>query len=113
MSFRRYLDLPTVQAMVPLARAVGVFTKRVAGFYAAYSKAGGHSRKLPEKWKAKRSKVLDEAMAAAPDSLWSGGLPNRAHLTLVMWAYSPAPRRLRRFIASHPSPESPQQTTES
>ena len=98
MSYRSFLDVDIVKAFVPMAREIGVSeaARSKRGFVAAYTAAGKHEV-LGEDWKARRSQVL-ERHASDAGNLWHGGVPTRQHLMLIMWAYSPTPERLVRFL---------------
>lgn len=99
MSYRIFLDVRTMQSFVPLAKALGVLRDPdTRDFVDAYRLVGRH-RFLDEDWKAKRSEAIEQALAAPPPSWWAGGLPSRAHLHLIMWAFTPTPGRLARFVA--------------
>lgn len=92
MAQHSFLPVRAVLALVPLARGIG---KRRTPFVAAYAMAGGEER-LDERWKTMRSRALDRILPVG--QLWQGGVPTRAHLDLIMWAYSPTPERLDDFI---------------
>ncbi len=107
---RVWLDLDTVLQAVREARAVGV--SRVAagrgGFAAAFTRANGDPnalgvhRKTGRSWRARRNEFVARHMAQAKqngESLWVDGAPSARHLALAVWAYSPSPTRLRRWLA--------------
>jgi hypothetical protein len=98
------LSLSLARKFQPLAarRGVSKVARSGRGFMAAYARAGGDLRKLPRKWQAKREAFIKRHMAQVHkrrESLFKDGVPTRRHLALVMWAYSPAPTRLKAFLA--------------
>ena len=108
---RVWLDLDTVERAVDAARAVGaavVATSR-GGFAAAFRRAGGDPnrlgthRKTGRAWRSRRNEFVARHMAQVKlreEPLWVDGRPTARHLALAVWAYSPSPTRLRRWLAA-------------
>jgi hypothetical protein len=99
-----FIDLAIVETFVPVARELGICTgaRHPRGFLAAYRRAGGDHGKLPRKWLDLRSRTVAGLIAAArraSEPWWDHGVPTRRHVALIMWAFSPTPRRLRRRYA--------------
>lgn len=119
-----WLPLNVVRAAMPYAedRGVSEIARSKDGFVAAYIRARGlpHAMGLSPKdgeaWTAKRQNFLDRQLglieAYAEDMnedeshrIWEpdpgrprGERPTRHHLSLVMWAYSPEPEKLRKWL---------------
>lgn len=56
-------------------------------------------------WLEKRDAYITRSLAGAMDTpakdrWWKNGRPTRRHLALIVWAYSPTPRRLSRYRSS-------------
>lgn len=107
---RSWLDLDTVLQAVKEARAVGVSQVAAGrgGFAAAFARADGDPnalgvhRKTGRSWRARRNEFVARHMAQAEQNgepLWIDGAPSDRHLALAVWAYSPSPARLRRWLA--------------
>lgn len=103
-----WLDLDTVLAAVPAAAANGVseVARSRRGFVAAYRDADGDPNALArdghsgQDWRARRNAFVARHTAQGDaEGYWSGGAPTRRHLALVMWAYSPDPKRLRAWLS--------------
>ena len=103
-----WLDLDTVLAAVPAAAANGVseVARSRRGFVAAYRDADGDPAALArddhsgQDWRARRNAFVARHTAQGDaEGYWSGGAPTRRHLALVMWAYSPDPKRLRAWLS--------------
>lgn len=95
----RYLSLDTVERYLPVAALLGVshVARGSRGFVRAYRDADGDPSKLTEQWRRKRDGFVARHMAqvrSRGEPLWVDGVPTRRHLALIMWAYSPTPRRL-------------------
>lgn len=110
-----WLPLEVVLAAEPAMQARGV--SRVArsqrGFLRAYERARGNPRRLgntprstpnrdPYPWQKRRDEFVARHMAqleANGEPLWEeDGTPTRRHLSLIAWAYSPEPEKLRAFL---------------
>ncbi len=95
----RYLSHRTALRWEPLAEARGVsaVARSSRGFMRAYEKAGTPS-KLSENWKRRREGFISRHMAQVKkrgERLFErDGSPTRRHLALIMWAYTPQPKRL-------------------
>lgn len=103
-----WLDLDTVLAAVPAAAAndVSEVARSRRGFVAAYRDADGDPNALArdghsgQDWRARRNAFVARHTAQGDaEGYWSGGAPTRRHLALVMWAYSPDPKRLRAWLS--------------
>lgn len=105
----RWLDLDTTTRAAKAARAVGV--SRVAagpgGFLAAYRRAGGDPgalgvhRATGQDWRSRRNGFVARhraQMLLRNERWWHQGRPTRRHLALAVWAWSPAPGKLRRWL---------------
>jgi hypothetical protein len=96
---RPYLPLATALGWEPEAarRGVSKVARSARGFMRAYERAGS-AKRLPEAWKRKRegfvARHVAQAEAAGEPWFEPGGSPTRRHLALIMWAYSPEPRKL-------------------
>ena len=94
-----FLPVATVQAMVPLARELGVseVARGKKGFVRAYAKAG-RSDGLSAAWHEAREAFILRQLAQT-DCWWTDyNMPTPGHLALIMWAYSPSLPRLNRFL---------------
>lgn len=93
------LPLAEVERWEPLAATSGVskVARSPRGFLGAYRAAKGRVDKLPEAWRTKREGFLARHLAQAKGERMfdEEGMPTRRHLALILWAYSPAPARLR------------------
>jgi hypothetical protein len=94
------LSLSTVERFVPLAARLGVseVARGPRGFVQAYRRAGGNLDRMSPEWVAKREAFIERHMAQVQmrgEKLFKDGLPTRRHLALIMWAYSPAPSKLK------------------
>lgn len=98
-----FLSLGEIARWIPLMRDLGVseVARSERGFLTAYQNAqtpGG----LPEEWAQKRNAYIARRLGqmdaqATPLFFERGthrGLPTRAHLSLIAWAYSPDPSGL-------------------
>jgi len=104
-----FLDLTTVEALVPLMKELGVseIARSPRGFLSAYRRSGGDARRLPAKWRQRRCAFIARHMAqlvANDEPLYDSRAealrrPTRRHLALVAWAYSPDPRGIRSVAA--------------
>lgn len=107
----RWLDLTLVEAAVAAARKqrVSVVATGPGGFVPAYRRAGGDPDSLGnhrsgEPWRSRRNGFVARHMAQVKGSaepLWRDGAPTRRHLALAVWAYSPSPARLARWLSDN------------
>lgn len=106
-----WLSLPVTEAAARAAasRGVSAVARAPGGFLPAYRKAGGVPARMQtlrhssgQSWSSRRDGFIARHMAQA-DVLWEwvGGeeRPTRRHLALAVWAYSPDPGRLRRWLS--------------
>lgn len=102
------LPLAEVERWEPLAASSGVseVARSARGFLGAYRAAKGRFDKLPAAWRTKREGFLARHLAQAKGEAMfdESGMPTRRHLALIMWAYSPAPARLRAARQDNPRP---------
>lgn len=94
MSSYPYLPLSTVEEFVPAAGDLGPQEK---DFLGAYRDARGEPDLLSDRWDKKRALFISQAMARArvrKEPLWEDGEPTPLHLALIVWAYSPHPKRV-------------------
>lgn len=102
------LSLSTVEKFVPLAARKGVseVARSSRGFVQAYRRAGGKLSAMSPEWQAKREGFIARHMAQvsgrSEDLFDAKGLPSRRHLALIMWAYSPAPGKLKSVPQENP-----------
>lgn len=106
-----WLPLAVVEAAVPEAAQAGVseVARGPNGFLGVY-RAAGSPRAVPEAWRAKREGFVKRHMAQVKERgepLWVDGAPTRRHLALVMWAYSPTPAKLDKWLAEAGPMENP------
>ena len=120
-----FLSLDVVEAFLPLARELdvsGVARGDIAsssgdrGFLSAYRQAGGDWRMLDrvseeegfdaDYWERKRHGFIRRHLEQIEQNnrpLWitrkGKEIPSRQHLALIMWAYSPEPRRVKAWAA--------------
>jgi hypothetical protein len=99
MVYANFVTLPDIVALEPMAARLGVsvVARRSTGFLGAYKRAGGNPAKLPEAWAVKRRNFIRRHVAGARannEPWFRDGEPTRRHLALIMWAYTPTPRRL-------------------
>lgn len=95
-----YLSLAKVEKWIPEAEGLGV--SRVArgprGFVQAYRRARGRVAALPDEWVRRRYAFLARHLAQVDrnsETLFhTDGRPTRRHLALIMWAFSPTPRKI-------------------
>lgn len=101
-----YMDLDDVLDAEPAAEARGVseVARGQAGFVAAYEDADGDPDALPDTWLRKRDGFVARHLAQLRgnnESAWQDdGEPTRRHLALMMWAYTPSPKRTQRWLES-------------
>lgn len=98
-----WLPLPLVEFLEKIAAAYGVskVARSQRGFLTAYKKAKGDPSKLSDYWIRRRQGFITRHVAQVKErkeSLWKNGRPTRRHLALTMWAYSPQPGRLGRYV---------------
>lgn len=100
----QYLPLAVVAAAARASRRRGVsqVARSPRGFYPRYRAAGGRSEKLSDYWSRRRDGFVARHVAqlrANREPLFDrDGRPTRRHLALAVWAYSPAPVRLARWL---------------
>ncbi len=99
-----WLPALTVLRVEPHAAARGVSdaARSPRGFVRAYESAGdpGALGTVPGRstpWRAWRDSFVALHLQQG-ESLWSGGKPTRRHLALALWAHSPTPDRLVRWL---------------
>ncbi len=97
-----FLPVESVKDLVPLARELGIseIARSPKGFVPAYIRAGSPD-KLSKKWLEIRENLIRRHVAQAEaghEQWWALNVPTRRHLALIMWAYSPDPERLLRFL---------------
>lgn len=101
----RYLALPVVEAAARAASLQGVSRVALssAGFLPAYRAAAGRPHALTPYWQRRRDGFVARHVAQARkqrEPLWKAGAPTRRHLALAVWAASPTPIRLARWLAA-------------
>lgn len=65
-----------------------------------YRAANGDPERLSERWRTTRNNFVARHEAQA--KLWdASGDPTRQHLALAVWAYSPEPGKLSRWLSKH------------
>lgn len=108
---RPYLSRPVVAAAIQAARARGVSSVATSrrGFGPAYLEFTdselhryGPAAYPGQTWAQRRDAFVARHMAQVErrgEVLWdSRGRPSRRHLALAVWAYSPDPVQLRRWL---------------
>lgn len=104
-----YAWLPNKVALdaMPYAKARGVsnVARSPRGFMTQWKKVHGRWRNLDEYWKNRRNNFVARHMAQVKkrgEKLWekvnNEWRPTRRHLALVMWAYSPTPKRFAEWL---------------
>lgn len=106
-----WLSLSTIEKALPFAeqRGVSAVARSPIGFFSAYKKARGvpFSDNSPNAfWSRKRDAFIRRHMAQVNlrrEPLWEkdkagNSRPTRRHLALIVWAYSPTPERLERWL---------------
>lgn len=110
MAERNWLVLDVVRAAVKAAKARGV--AQVASGRGGFAQAYGRARGRPEalgthtptgmSWRDRRNGFVARHMAQVDqgsEALWTtSGEPTARHLALAVWAYSPQPKRLARWL---------------
>lgn len=99
----RWLPLSILNDTVPIARDLGVseVARSGRGFVAVYRRSGGDPDRVPDAWAEKRNNFIKRHMAQVNlrgEPLWEGGEPTRRHIALIMWAYSPTPERVEKWL---------------
>jgi hypothetical protein len=101
-----YLDLIYARNVSPTARGSN---PDKTGFFEVYQEVGGRPTLLKEipatkntSWFDKRNGYIRRALAGAAayppkTRWWKNGEPTRRHLALIVWAYSPTPKRLNKY----------------
>jgi len=82
-------------------RGVSKVARSPRGFMRAFEEAGSWEN-LSEWWKNRRNNFVARHMAQVEkrgEALWTKkGEPSRRHLALVMWAYTPDPKRFQKWL---------------
>lgn len=99
-----WLSVREVDRWIPMMLELGVSEVALSdrGFFLAYMEAGT-ARSLPVEWIEKRNAYVARRKAQIEkqnyplyfDTGINAGLPTRAHLSLISWAYTPDPTGLR------------------
>ena len=104
------LRLAHVVAAEPYAAKEGVsaVARSPRGFVAAYKLASGDWTAMGrdafsgELWETRRANFIARHMKQAKrggEKFWTpSGFPTRRHLALIMWAYTPTPRRTAKWL---------------
>jgi hypothetical protein len=101
-----WLNLDVVEAAARAAADQGVseVARSPRGFLPQYRSAGGNPDDLSAEWRRRRDGFVARHMAqvkARDEALFDvDGAPTRRHLALAVWAYSPYPRRLVRWLSA-------------
>jgi len=108
-----WLPLLVAEVMEPLAaeRGVSEVARSRRGFMTAYKLAGGEPTLLGidhesgQHWTEKRRLFVNRHLGAArkrEEKMWlkrkGEWIPSRRHLALIMWAYTPTPNRLGKWL---------------
>lgn len=108
-----WLSVETIQAAARAAADCGIskVARSARGFVPAYVRAGtaGRLRKTQvpgtqRTWYVERNNFVQRHRAQLPEDRWPDGWdaerdePTRRHLALAVWAWSPDPPRLRRWL---------------
>lgn len=94
-----YLSLGKTVSYEKMAKERGVSTvaRSASGFLSAYKKAG-RKENLSPFWREKREGFVRRHLAQIEKNreplFLPDGTPTRRHLALIMWAYSPVPKKL-------------------
>ena len=102
-----WLPLYLVEAVAQAARDRGVSERALSPgqFFAQYRRAHGNPAQMPPAWRDKRNGFVarHREQMLTSDRWGSGwdanGDPTPRHLALAVWAWSPAPARLARWLA--------------
>jgi hypothetical protein len=101
-----WLPLSVVLRVEPHAAALGVFdaARSPRGFVRAYEAAGDRAalgeHRVPGRttpWPVWRDRFAALHLRRG-EALWAQGKPTRRHLALALWAHSPTPTRLGRWL---------------
>lgn len=101
-----FLSLHEVMRWIPLMQTLGVseVARSERGFLSAYQEAGTPDQ-LPKEWIKERDAYVarrsGQINAQSFPLYLESGLPTRAHLSLISWAYSPDPAGLRALKTHH------------
>lgn len=101
-----YLPLRVVRAAVAAAETRGVskVARSRGQFFDQYVSAKGRAEHLTDYWRRRRDAFVARHVAQMlsgdtyPEGWNDKGEPTRRHLALAVWAYSPTPERLRRWL---------------
>jgi hypothetical protein len=111
-----WMKLADTEAFVPLARKTktSVVARSPRGFYAAFKRAKGAKSKMGRThkdtpgrgssymWWQRRNEFVARHMGQVRkngERLWKpNGDPTKRHLGLIMWAYTPDPAGVRRWL---------------
>ena len=104
MAYDDFMELDDIEMLEPIAEAQGVseVARMPTGFLGAYKRAGGDPDRLSMEWVVKREHFIRRhvANARANSEPWFvKGKPTRRHLALLMWAYTPTPKKLAPYLA--------------
>lgn len=100
-----WLPLGTVNlaARAAARRGVSERARSPGQFLTQYRRAGGDPSRLAGDWEQTRNNFVGRHMAqvrANAEPLWKRDAPTPRHLALAVWAYSPTPRRLHKWLMS-------------
>jgi hypothetical protein len=98
-----YLPIETVEDAVPFASHLNTVAKsrKPFGFTVSYRKALGERGLMALTKRKKRDTFIRRQMGIVrkrKEPLWKDGAPTRRHFSLIMWAFSPTPEELKRWL---------------
>lgn len=119
-----WLPLHTIDPWVERVAArkgVGDVVRSPRGFLAAYRLAQGQPHVMGtdpysgENWSVRRHKYIERLLAAMtkdkyPNGWDDRGQPTRRHLALMLWAYTPTPRRFAAWLKAQPAEWKPRRS---
>tara|TARA_R110002060_G_scaffold30712_1_gene41237 strand:+ start:2295 stop:3377 length:1083 start_codon:yes stop_codon:yes gene_type:complete len=111
----RAIPAMAAEEISQVARGVQHSDQTKEGFLEAYMAAEGSPKKMRKRdtgykshpWSQRRRQFLSRHLAQisqGTEKLWDEkGEPTRRHLALVAWAYTPQPKKLRKWLHTQPS----------
>lgn len=107
---RAYLPFATVKTLLPLKKQYKIEDTQASAFYEAYKSVNGDYKNLrtvasgedQPTWDIVRNKVLRKLLKKLDEDkpdLWKDDLPTKAHVELIIWAYSPDASKIKKNLS--------------